>query len=125
MVQVRETHHINFVIKDLEAARRFYGDVLSLPSLPRPELNNAGLWFLMGDKQLHLSVYEDEPSASSRRHVAILVEDFDETVRTLREHGVPIVNNTPAERSDGGRYLFCEDPHGNRLEIMDRPPVIV
>ena len=43
MVRVKETHHVNFVIKDLEAARRFYGDVLSLPSLPHPQLNNRAV----------------------------------------------------------------------------------
>lgn len=121
-IKVKQTHHVNLVVGDLARAQRFYEQVMGLPSVPRPNLARPGVWYQLGDKQLHLSVVEDAPPPSSFRHVAIEVEDFDEVVRVLAEHDVPLLDDTPAQRANGARFLFCEDPDGNRLEIMGGLP---
>lgn len=118
MIKVKQTHHINIVVDDLDKARSFYGEVMGLPTLARPNLARPGIWYQLGDKQLHISVVEDAAPPSSFRHVAIEVEDFDETLRVLGEHNIPTLEDTPAERANGSRFLFCQDPHGNRLEII-------
>jgi catechol 2,3-dioxygenase-like lactoylglutathione lyase family enzyme len=120
MIKVKQTHHVNITVRDLDRALDFYGRIMGLPTIPRPGsgMLAPGEWYQLGDKQLHVSAYPDEPPPSSRRHVAIEVEDFDETVRVLAEHNIATLDNTPATRANGSRFLFCEDPDGNRIEIM-------
>ena len=120
MIKGKQTNHCNITVRDFDKARFFYEQVMGLPTIPRPSggMLAPGEWYQLGDKQLHVSVYPDEPPPSSRRHVAIEVEDFDATVRALQEHQIPTLDNTPSQRANGSRFLFCEDPDGNRLEIM-------
>jgi len=50
-------------------ARRFYGEVLELREIPKPPALAArgGVWFELGDAQLHLGVDADFPPAGSGR----------------------------------------------------------
>jgi hypothetical protein len=43
------------------------------------------------------------------------VADFDAAVAKLEELGIEIENQ--GERHDGQRYLFINDPDGNRVEL--------
>ena len=94
MIKVRQVNHVNITVGDLERTRRFYEGVLGLPTIPRPSarLRTDGEWYQLGDKQLHISVRPDEPPPASSRHVAIEVEDFDEVLRVLAEHRVPLLD---------------------------------
>ena len=49
------------------AARAFYGELLGLPELPKPERLRArgGVWFAVGDQQLHVGI--EEPFAPARK----------------------------------------------------------
>jgi catechol 2,3-dioxygenase-like lactoylglutathione lyase family enzyme len=119
MIGVRQVHHVNITVRDMDRAREFYEGVMGLPTIPRAGgMAAPGEWYQFGDKQLHVSVYPDEPPPSSRRHIAIEVDDFDETVRVLAAHNIPTLDGTPAARANGARFLFCEDHDGNRIEII-------
>ena len=50
--------HVNLSVDDVEAASRFYGEVLRLEPAPRPtEAGRRGLWYRLGERlELHLSV---------------------------------------------------------------------
>jgi len=53
------------------------------------------------------------------RHVALLVDDLDGMAAQLSEHGVPFT------RSHSGRKaLFCRDPDGNAVELIDQGIVV-
>ena len=57
-----------------DAARAFYGGLLGLPELPKPERLRArgGVWFAVGDQQLHVGI--EEPFAPARKaHPALAV----------------------------------------------------
>jgi predicted enzyme related to lactoylglutathione lyase len=97
-------------------ASHFYGELLGLASIPKPAdmENPEGLWFTLGDQQLHLGVQEDPPHAS-RAHVALIVDDLDALADALRAAGVEV-----KESNDAGelRRAHVWDPFGNRLELM-------
>ncbi|MGH7907420.1 MAG: VOC family protein, partial [Candidatus Binataceae bacterium] len=51
-------------------------------------------------------------------HIAIEVEDFEATKRTLREHGVHFVEPEQLGMSvTAGRQLWVHDPDGNTIEL--------
>jgi GNAT superfamily N-acetyltransferase len=95
-----------------EAARTFYGELLGLAELPKPERLRArgGAWFAVGDQQLHVGI--EEPFAPARKAHPALAVPHD--LRALAErieaagHGV---------QWDGPR-IYVEDPFGNRLELL-------
>ena len=116
MIKVKEYNHIGIVVRELEKCMHFYGNILGLKSITRPPFNFPGHWYQVGPAcQLHLMVYE-ETIPNSMRHIALEVEDFEETIRELSAKKIGIVEG-PGKRFDGSDYLFCKDPDGNLVEI--------
>ena len=70
------------------AARAFYGELLGLPELPKPERLRArgGVWFAVGDQQLHVGI--EEPFAPARKaHPALAVPRASDLQRARRAPG--------------------------------------
>jgi catechol 2,3-dioxygenase-like lactoylglutathione lyase family enzyme len=110
--------HVNLSIDDVEAARRFYGEVLSLEAAPRPaDAGRPGCWFRLGDAELHLSLESGADNASSKRHVAFETEALDRLRALLEAANVPLEEARPIT---GVRRFFARDPAGNRLEFYCR-----
>ena len=98
-----------------EAARRFYGALLGLRELDKPEALRArgGAWFACGGQQLHVGL--EEPFAPARKaHPALLVSDLDALAARLEAAGVPVAWD---DAIPGVRRFYAEDPFGNRLEL--------
>ena len=58
-----------------DEARRFYGDLLGLEEIPKPEpmLASGGVWFRVGSQELHIGI--EEPFAPARKaHPGLRVE---------------------------------------------------
>jgi catechol 2,3-dioxygenase-like lactoylglutathione lyase family enzyme len=100
-----------------DAARRFYGEVLGMPEVPKPGTlaGRGGVWFACGAQQLHCGV--EEPVAASRRHPALLTDDLDGLRARLETAGLPV--RTDAELP-GYRRFYTADPFGNRLECIQK-----
>jgi catechol 2,3-dioxygenase-like lactoylglutathione lyase family enzyme len=101
-----------------DEARRFYGALLGLPELQKPEPLPArgGVWFGLGDGQLHIGV--QEPFVSARKaHPAFRWTDAElhAVAKRLAEAGAPVLWDK--ELPDVRRF-FTEDPWGNRLELL-------
>lgn len=97
-----------------QAARAFYGELLGLPELDKPERlrPRGGAWFAVGDQQLHVGIEEDFAPAR-KAHPALAVPraaDLRALAERLRNagHGVDW---------DGPR-IYVADPFGNRLELL-------
>lgn len=117
-MHLRRLAHVNLSVDDVEAARRFYGEVLGLTEIPRSEgQRRPGAWFQLGALELHLSHEPDPRNAESKRHVAFEVRDVDSLREHLEEAGVRIEEGAPVI---GVRRLFARDPAGNRLEFFQR-----
>jgi predicted enzyme related to lactoylglutathione lyase len=113
-------------VSDVEAAIRFYGDMLGLALKERrsdlPENREAE--FEVGGGTL--LAYESVGAGKSRHTVAgFRVDDIDETVSTLRDRGVAFEEyDLPDLKTENGiaavgdvRAAWCKDPDGNILAI--------
>jgi catechol 2,3-dioxygenase-like lactoylglutathione lyase family enzyme len=98
-----------------EDARRFYGDVLGLPEVPKPAplAARGGCWFDAGGLDVYLSVGEDAPG--EQRHFGLEVADVAALEARLRGAGVAIDPGRPAP----WRRFFARDPFGNRIEFHE------
>ena len=116
-IGIVEVNHVNVTVPaELEqAAKHFYGDVVGLKQIPKPEgpRQFVGAWYELGNSQLHLSIEDDPQNAASNRHVCYGVADLAVAETRLREAGVEIIPD-PAQR------FFVRDPAGNLMEITER-----
>jgi catechol 2,3-dioxygenase-like lactoylglutathione lyase family enzyme len=109
------------------AARRFYGELLGLPELPKPAplRSRGGAWFALSGGQLHVGVAEPFRPAT-QAHPALRLTDtaaLEVLAGRLAAAGAPV--RWDAELP-GVRRFFTEDPWGNRLELLvttSRDPV--
>jgi catechol 2,3-dioxygenase-like lactoylglutathione lyase family enzyme len=101
-----------------EDARRFFGEVLGLEEVPKPEPLRArgGVWFRAGPQQLHVGV-EDEFAPARKAHPALLVDAaaIEALADRLAAAGAPV---TWDEAIAGVRRFYTADPWGNRLELV-------
>ena len=101
-----------------DACRPFYLDLLGMTELVKPPRLAArgGLWVRADGVEIHLGVERDFRPAR-KAHPGIRVVGLAALERRLREAGVPV------ERDDdfpGHRRFYASDPHGNRLEFIER-----
>ena len=61
-----------------DAARQFFGELLGLDEIPKPEAlrSRGGVWFQVGAQQLHVGV-EPDFSPAQKAHPAFSVSDYD------------------------------------------------
>ena len=105
-----------------EDARRFFGTVLGLKELDKPEAlrDRGGVWFALGKQQLHIGV--DPRAAPARKaHPALAVASgrLEEIADRLSSAGVEVIWDEAL--ADVARF-FCEDPWGNRIELLEARP---
>ena len=104
----------------LEEARRFYSGLLGLEETPRPdaELGRPGIWYRLGEAQLHIQCRDDAAPDRSDRHPALVVDDLPALERRLRANDVAV---DEAPTLLGRKRFFCRDPFGNRIEFVAPP----
>jgi catechol 2,3-dioxygenase-like lactoylglutathione lyase family enzyme len=99
-------------------AREFYGNLLGLSELEKPEALRArgGVWFACGSQQLHVGVVNDF-SPATKAHPALRVHPADLNPIAQRLTAV----GSPVEWDDaipGMRRFYTADPWGNRIELL-------
>ena len=116
MIRVKTLSHSAVRISDPERAIRFYENVLNLKKLPRPNFGFGGAWLEAGDNQIHLIQAEKREGVINPMgpHIALQVDDYEETKRTLQEKGIEFLEAPP---NPGGRQLWILDPDGNAVEL--------
>ncbi|HZH31531.1 MAG TPA: VOC family protein [Pyrinomonadaceae bacterium] len=118
-INFRKLDHVQLCIPpEAEGrAREFYGGLLGLAEIEKPEPLRArgGLWFEIADIQLHIGVERD--GSKSKRHPAFEIEDAEGVRKYLERNGV----RTRDEISLAGvkRFSFF-DPFDNRIELLER-----
>ena len=122
MADVTAIHHVSLLVSDTRRALLFYQGLLGLEiDELRPVLSFPGAWLQVGAAQIHLLELPDAlrgatlPEHGGRdRHVALSVTDMDGVVAALEAAGIAYT----LSRS-GRRALFCRDPDGNALELVE------
>ncbi|EMI11455.1 VOC family protein [Anoxybacillus gonensis] len=101
-----------------DEARAFYTGVLGFAEIEKPETLKAsgGLWYKIGDIELHIGV-ENREGYRSKSHPAFEVENIEAVRRYLEEKGVV----TQDEKTIPGvtRFSF-HDPFHNRIEFLEK-----
>jgi ribosomal-protein-serine acetyltransferase len=99
-------------------ARRFYGDLLGLPELEKPEAlrGRGGVWFACGAQQLHVGVVDDF-SPARKAHPALRVgrADLDAIAKRLAAAGSAVHWD---DKIPGTHRFYTADPWDNRIELL-------
>lgn len=98
-------------------AREFFGDVLGLKKIEKPEnlRLRGGCWFRIGSRQLHIGV-DAAFRPATKAHIAFAAADIDAVHDALTKSGTTCVWD---ETIDGIRRFYANDPWGNRLEFTE------
>lgn len=99
-----------------EQARAFYGHLVGLEEIDKPEplRSRGGLWFRLGDQQLHLGV-EEGFAPARKAHPGIRCGDLNGLAERLLARGFTVDwdENLPDQKR-----FYTHDPFGNRLEFL-------
>lgn len=137
MFEIQDLNHVNIVVKDVEASKRFYCDVLGMEDVPRhPSFTFPGAWLRKNGAEIHLIQADvathapgdlsyavaatTEKDLSFSRHFSLVIDDTDELVRRLRGHEVAVAFG-PVERRGGLVQTYCYDLDGHLIEFTQLP----
>lgn len=124
-IRVRELGHVAFFVRDLDAARRFYRDLLGLSE--RGTAKNGRIVFFSAGRHDHDVACElarapasspAAPGAPGLYHVAFAVgrdpRELESARRWVERHGLEPFGATPTS--------FCvRDPDGHQIELYIDP----
>jgi glyoxylase I family protein len=115
-------HHVSLIVADTQKSLMFYTEVLGLKQTERPDLGFPGAWFQLGDQQVHLMELDNPDPTTGRpehggrdRHVAFSVTALAPVKKTLEQAGIFYTLS-----KSGRKALFCRDPDGNAIELIER-----
>lgn len=111
--------HINIVTSDLDAAVKFFDDIMGMKVGPRPNFSSNGAWFY-GDEgvpaPVHLNINDETDGPTGNMdHIAFKGDDFDGLLERLTTHGFEYVNRVVP--GSGVRQVFFMSPFGIKFEV--------
>ena len=122
--------HTMYRITDPEKSRAFYealGFTFSrdMDIVRNGEREATNYFFSMGGSEnvLELTLNHDGRTydmGDAYGHIAIGVDDLDETLARLKEQGIEPEREPYRVREGGSRLCFVRDPDGYRIELIDR-----
>jgi catechol 2,3-dioxygenase-like lactoylglutathione lyase family enzyme len=124
--------HLALGVRQLEAMKRFYVDVLGFNVEWEPDADNVYLSSGIDNLALHRAT---EPTiggspahsggGSSLDHFGLIVRsaaEVDAWAAFLESCGVPL-DARPRTHRDGARSCYFKDPDGNSVQIIHHPPI--
>lgn len=99
-------------------ARRFYGDLLGLMEIEKPEplRGRGGAWFQAGAQQVHVGVQDDfAPARKAHAALRVAADAMDGLAGRLAAAGAVVLWD---DALPGVRRFYSEDPWGNRIELV-------
>jgi lactoylglutathione lyase len=122
--------HTMYRIMDPEKSRSFYEALgfefsRDMDIVRDGEVEATNYFFSMGDNEsvLELTFNHDGRTydmGDAYGHIAIAVDDLDETLSRLQEQGIEPEREPYRVREGGSRLCFVRDPDGYRIELIDR-----
>lgn len=134
MFKVTRVDHIGIAVKDLEAAKKFYEEVLGLKSAGDEVVEEQKVkvcFFPCGDSELELleSTSPDGPIAKyiekngeGIQHVALRVDNIENALATLKEQGVRLIDEKPRYGAGAASIAFIHPKAtgGILMELSER-----
>ncbi|ALA25640.1 hypothetical protein AVI51_05985 [Piscirickettsia salmonis] len=127
-LQLKKIHHVALIVSDYAASKAFYCDILGLEVIAetyRRERRSYKLDLkLMNGNQLELFSFVNPPKrlsfpeACGLRHLAFAVENINESVKCLQQHGID-VEPVRVDALTEKKYTFFADPDGLPLELYE------
>lgn len=128
--------HIAIAVADLDAAVEHYSTVWGIEVEHREEVGDQGVEEAMlpiGDSYLQLLGATGPDTTVGRflerrgegvHHIAYEVDDLDAALESLREKGVPLIDETPRRGGRGHLVAFVHPKgnHGLLVELIQKPP---
>lgn len=122
MFEVVRIHHVSLIVSDTGRSLNFYVELLGLAvDEQRPDLGYPGAWLWVGDQQIHLLELPNPDPVQGRphhggrdRHLALTIKDLDSLAERLEQAGIGFTRSR-----SGRRAIFCRDPDGNALELIE------
>ena len=122
--------HTMYRITDPEKSRAFY-EALGLEFrrdmdiVRNGELEATNYFFGVPgqEEELELTFNHDGRSydlGTGYGHIALAVDDLDETLAQLKEQGIDPAREPYRVREGGSRICFVSDPDGYRIELIDK-----
>jgi catechol 2,3-dioxygenase-like lactoylglutathione lyase family enzyme len=118
---IQSIAHICIMTADLEATRKFYGDILKMPCKFRFMKNGAvmGYYFQVSGANF-IEVFEThdtQKNPGAIRHVCFEVQNIRSLQIHLRESGLEVLD--PKMGPDHTWQLWCKDPNGIDVEFQE------
>ena len=134
MFKVTRVDHIGIAVKDLDAAKKFYEEVLGLESAGDEVVEEQKVkvcFFPCGDSELELleSTSPDGPiakhierSGEGIQHVALRVDNIENALATLKEKGVRLIDEKPRYGAGAASIAFIHPKAtgGILMELSER-----
>jgi catechol 2,3-dioxygenase-like lactoylglutathione lyase family enzyme len=118
-LKIKAINHVQVTVPPFleQACRTFYGDILQLEEIEKPEplKSRGGAWFQIGEVQLHMSLEPDADGTASKRHICYEVENLEVARAYFKDRGIAITDE--ATEPSGLKRFFVRDPAGNHIEI--------
>ncbi len=123
--EITGCHHVAICAHDIDEARHFYGEVLSLEELERPpEIAEhfRSAWFRLGSAELHVVENREFRPLDSPLgpHLAVAVSDFERITEEITRRG-GVFRFGPGPGPDGIDRAVLQDPTGNTIEVTAAP----
>jgi lactoylglutathione lyase len=122
--------HTMYRITNPEKSRAFYEALglefrrdMDIVRGGEKEATNYFFGFAGQDEELELTVNHDGREydlGTGYGHVAVGVDDLDETLERLKREGIEPEREPYRVREGGSRLCFVRDPDGYRIELIDR-----
>jgi catechol 2,3-dioxygenase-like lactoylglutathione lyase family enzyme len=114
--------HVALHVRDLEAMKAFYMDLLGFQMEWEPDPDNVYLTSGSDNLALHRMAGDTAPAGleSTLDHLGLVArtaEDVDSWAAFLEENGVEL-SSQPRTHRDGARSFYFRDPDGNRVQII-------
>jgi len=126
----RGLRHLALNVRDLDAMRRFYGELLGFAVEWEPDPDNVYMTSGLDNLALHRAKRSLPPGAAPASeqaldHLGLIVrdaEDVDRWAAFLESKGVAL-DAKPRTHRDGARSCYFRDPDGNTVQIIYHPPI--
>jgi catechol 2,3-dioxygenase-like lactoylglutathione lyase family enzyme len=120
-LNAKRLNHITIAVPagEHDKVREFYGEILGLEEISRPESLNAVydlMWFKFLDILLHLDFTPPWIKPAENRHIALEVENLPAVRRYLESKQAVIREAVPIPDRD---RFYLLDPFGNYFELLE------